>query len=135
MSEGLHVEIIAPARVLKKVEAKAVTLPGVKGYMMILPGHAAMISQLGVGELRAVDAAGKVYEYFISGGYLECGNHHIQILVDVVEQASEIDLARAQKAEDRALKRMKEAEIDFDRAQRALKRAQSRIQFAKKHRS
>lgn len=133
MSSLLKLEIIAPVRVLNRIEAKAVTVPGVKGYMMILPGHAPMISELGIGLLSAVDAQGKSYEYFISGGYLECDNTHVQVLVEVVEQAQEIDIERAHKAQMRAEERLKEANIDLERAQKALARAKQRISFAEKY--
>ena len=134
MAASLNVEIISPTRVLHKFEAKAVTVPGAMGYLTILPGHTPLITEIGVGELRAVDAEGKTYEYFVSGGYAECDNTHVQILAEVIEKAQEVNLERATKARERAADRLKDAKNDLARAQAALRRADSRITFANKHR-
>ena len=41
----MEVEVLSPARRLVQVKAQSVTVPGVMGYMTILPGHAELISE------------------------------------------------------------------------------------------
>ena len=132
---SLHLEVISPARVLSTLEATAVMVPGALGYMTILPGHTPMISELSVGEIRAVEAGGVTHEFFVSGGYVEADNTRVMILADIIERPKEIDLPRANKARDRAKERLKDVQNDLLRAQAALKRSEARITFATKHRS
>ena len=51
-SSEIQVEILSPEKSLFKGVAGSVMLPGKLGYMAILPGHAKMIAELGVGLLE-----------------------------------------------------------------------------------
>jgi F-type H+-transporting ATPase subunit epsilon len=49
MPDVLELEIATPERQLVREEVAEVQLPGKNGYLGILPGHAALLSQLGTG--------------------------------------------------------------------------------------
>lgn len=129
MSE-LSVNILSPAKIVSKTKARQVQAPGALGSLGILPGHTALISELVTGELvvDSTDATGRV-AYFISGGYLDVAQDEVTVLVDVIEKVSDIDVARAERAKQRAQERLEKREeaIDMARAQAALARAQQRL--------
>lgn len=128
----LAVEILTPTKPLFEGEASGVTVPGVLGYMTILPGHTPFISEIGVGELIVTKKSGPT-QYFVSGGYVEVQGNKLKVLADIVDLPENIDSGRAKEAMGRAQKRLdeKDANLDLVRAQAALKRAEYRLQIAK----
>jgi F-type H+-transporting ATPase subunit epsilon len=75
----------------------------------------------------------------VAGGFAEVQPDRVIILAEVAEAPEEIDLARAERARQRAELRLSgrhpqghedEGEIDFDRALAALARALARIMVA-----
>jgi len=48
----LQVRLVTPDRVLVDEDADAVVLPSKSGYMEVLYGHAPLLAELGVGEVR-----------------------------------------------------------------------------------
>lgn len=134
MNQLLQVNLYSPEKPLAEISADYVHLPGAQGYLGILPGHTALISELGVGELRITGGnAGSSHAYFISGGYIEVLDDQVKILVDVVERHDEIDVDRAISAEDRAKKRLEDKAdlaVDIARALAALERAKARRKLA-----
>jgi F-type H+-transporting ATPase subunit epsilon len=130
MSQTMSVNLYSPAKPLAEVSATYLQIPGILGYMGIMPGHTALISELGIGELRIEGGdAGKGHTYFVSGGYLEVLDNNIKVLVDSVEHCDDIDVGRAKEAEERAIKRLAEKsdlDLDIARALAALERAKAR---------
>lgn len=127
----LKVNIFSPAKVVAKVSATEVMVPGALGYLTILPGHARLVSELGVGELKVggIDGGnGGVETYFVAGGYVDVSQDDVTLLVDVIERPGEIDKNRAEQARQRALDRLDhKAGVDVQRAQAALLRAEKRL--------
>ncbi len=129
----MNVELVSPAKSLAKVKASKLQVPGKDGYLGILPGHAALVSELGLGELIVEGEAIQPIHLLINGGYVEVVNDQVIVLVDAAEARTEIDEARAHKSRERALERLatKDPAIDVTRAQIALARANARIAFCK----
>ena len=71
----------------------------------------------------------------VAWGFAEVLPDKVTILAETAERAEEIDVARAERARDRAEQRLREAKegTDFQRCQVALERALIRIQVATKH--
>ncbi len=134
----LKVNIFSPSRTLATVSVRHVQLPGTLGYMGILPNHAPLVAELGVGQLmiegESLPTPDKTMYFFIAGGYVEVFQNEVTILADVVEKPEEIDLERAKKAEGRAKKRLSKdndtPNLDIERARIALMRALARQNFA-----
>lgn len=127
----LNVSILTPAKVVGRFQAGQVQVPSSNGYLGILPGHAKLISELGVGELIVSTAHGRD-SFFVSGGFIDVGGgDKVTLLVDVAEKASDIDVERAKEAKRRALNRLDEKlGVDVMRAQAALLRAEQRLTVA-----
>ncbi len=47
----LAVEIVTPSRILVQEQVDELNIPGELGYLGILPGHTALLTNLGQGEL------------------------------------------------------------------------------------
>jgi F-type H+-transporting ATPase subunit epsilon len=132
MPDTFQLEIVTPTRLLVKEAAEEAQIPGATGYLGILPGHAPLITELGVGEIT-YKASGTTHTLAVAWGFAEVLPDKVTILAEAAERPQEIDVARAQKAKDRAEQRLKSntADVDYARAEDALRRAESRIDVAK----
>lgn len=126
----LELEILIPSRMLVQEQVDEVNVPGTLGYMGILPGHTALLTTLGQGELRY--RQGETWHALsVFGGHMEVNDDKVTILADKAELARDIDRARAEAARARAeerLQRLDDASIDHERARAALSRALIRLQ-------
>ena len=129
MADKLQLEIVSPDRSVLAEEVEEVVLPSVEGYFGVLPGHAPLLAQLGVGEVSY--RVGTTRRYLaISGGFAEISRSAVHVLARTAERAEEIDLERAMRSKERAeaeLKRGGEAPDVLRRAEVRLQRALSRI--------
>ena len=137
LPESIELIVVTPERQLLRETVLEVTLPGGNGCLGILPGHAPLITELGIGELtyRAKSASDVVHLAVISG-FAEVLGDRVTVLAETAERPEEIDVARAEQAKKRAEERLAKAasdpEIDWARAAVALQRSLIRIQVARK---
>jgi len=132
--DALQLLLVTPERRLVDEVVDEVQLPGLEGYLGILPGHAALLTELGVGEMSYLRSNETHYATVI-GGYAEVLPDRITVLAEIAERAEEIDEDRARAARERAEKRLAKAgepNTDWNRAAAALKRALVRLQVAAK---
>lgn len=135
LPEAIELVIVTPTRQLVRTRTREVTLPGANGYLGVLPGHAPLMTELGIGEL-AFQGAAKPEPLSVVRGFAEVLPDRVTVLAETAELAAEIDLERAEAAKARAEKRLVTGhpDIDWDRAGVALQRALIRIQVARKFR-
>jgi len=130
----LSVEILTPNRLLLQDEADELNLPATDGYLGILPGHVALLTNLGLGQLM-LRKDGQQRYLTVFQGYMEVSEDKVTVLAEIAEDMAEIDTQRASAARDRALERLngRGAEVvDFDRASAALQRALVRLQVSER---
>lgn len=115
-----------------ETEAESVVAPGTDGYLGIWAHHAPLLTSLKPGRMEVRLNRDTVLVFAVSGGFLEVANNKAIVLADSLEAPREIDVARAKKALERALERMKhrDHELDLERAQAALARARNRLAVA-----
>jgi F-type H+-transporting ATPase subunit epsilon len=132
MADTFQLEIVTPSRLLVKDAAEEAQIPGVSGYLGILPGHAPLITELGVGEIT-YKASGTAHTLSVAWGFMEVLPDKVTILAEAAERPNEIDTERAQKSKERAEQRLKsnDPKVDFTRAEDALQRAETRLNVAK----
>jgi F-type H+-transporting ATPase subunit epsilon len=135
LPEAIELVIVTPTRQLQQARAVEVTLPGANGYLGILPGHAPLMTELGIGELTYRGAT-EAEPISVIRGFAEILPDRVTVLAETAELAAEIDIERAEAAKARAEKRLTSGDtnIDWDRAGVALQRALIRIQVARKYR-
>ena len=135
LPEKINLEIVTPEKHLFSGAVDSVTVPANTGYLGILPGHAPLLAELGIGEISF--RIGEKTEYlFCSWGFLEVLPDRAVLLAQTAELASDIDIKRAEEAKARAEKLLlsRDLSIDFHRAELSLLRAIARLDAAK-HRS
>jgi F-type H+-transporting ATPase subunit epsilon len=81
MADTLKIEIATPEKLVLEGTAESVQIPGKDGYLGILPGHAALLSELGSGALT-VSSGGQTKTYEVTGGYVEVRANHVRVLAD-----------------------------------------------------
>src|SRR5260370_8934801 len=138
MPDAIELVIVTPEKQLLRSKAGEVQMPGENGYLGILPGHAPLMTELGIGELSYRDIGGKeLVHVAIVRGFAEVLPDRVTILAETAERAEEIDVQRAKDALARAEKRLasNDPNIDWDRANIALQRALIRVQVGAKKRS
>ncbi len=131
MAEGINLTVVTPERALIQEDVDQVQVPGLGGYLGLLPGHAPLFSELAAGEL-SYTREGQTHSIALAKGFVEISNDRVRVLADVAEPAADIDLERAQVALQRAEERISNGgdDIDYPRAQAALARAAMRITIA-----
>jgi F-type H+-transporting ATPase subunit epsilon len=131
MADTLQLEIVTPERLVEKDTVEEIQIPGKNGYLGILPGHAPLITELGVGEIT-YKVNGREYHLAVAWGFAEVLPQKVTILAETAERAEDIDVERARQAKERAEERLRSGstEVDFARAQTALERANARLEVA-----
>lgn len=134
LPEKIFLEIVTPEKELFSGDVDEVSVPSNVGYLGILPGHAPLLGELGIGEI-SYKAGGRTEFLSCSWGFVEVLPDRVTILAQTAESASEIDLNRAEQAKLRAEKLLasKDATVDFQQAQLALLRAVSRLDVARRY--
>src|ERR1700687_411088 len=133
MADTFQLEIVTPAKLVVKDAAEEAQIPGLSGYLGILPGHAPLITELAVGVIT-YKASGATHTLSVAWGFAEVLPDKVTILAEAAERPQEIDVERAQKSKDRAEERLKsnDPQVDYTRAEDALQRAETRLNVAKK---
>ena len=127
-------EIVAPSRqVVRSEHVDEVIAPGSEGEFGVLPGHTPFLTTLKIGMLSYREGA-EWHHLAVDWGYAEVGADRVIILAEGADRASEIDLAEAKQAKERAEKTLTEKldEKDLEKARIELLRSLVRIQVAEK---
>jgi F-type H+-transporting ATPase subunit epsilon len=133
VSGSFDFEIVTPERKVLAVQALECVVPGIEGSFGVLPGHAPLLTRLGVGELSYRDASGWHY-LSAADGFVEVLPGRVTIIATFCEEAREIDLERAREAKRRAEEAMKHVAQLSDQEmlmiELSLRKAISRLQVA-----
>ena len=132
MADTFQLEIVTPSKLMVKDVAEEAQIPGLSGYLGILPGHAPLITELAVGVIT-YKASGAMHTLAVAWGFAEVLPDKVTILAEAAERPQEIDVARAQEAKSRAeaLLKSNDPKVDYARAEDALQRAETRLSVAK----
>ena len=132
LNRNFHLEIRTPEQLIYEGDVTSITAPGVEGNFQILTGHIPFLTALDVGEIRIRESSETSQLMATSGGVFEVLRTGVTALVETAEWASEIDVARAEQARDRAQAQLTADAPDLNRprAEAALARAQNRIKVA-----
>ncbi len=136
MAKKILLEVVTPDKLLLSKEVDVVVATSVDGEFAVLAGHVPFLASLDIGEMRfKVD--GETDYAAIAGGFAEVTGEKVTILAEAAELAREIDIDRAQRARERAEKRLAQTQaeqLEYARHEAALKRAMLRIRVAEKSR-
>jgi F-type H+-transporting ATPase subunit epsilon len=137
MADQLQLEVVTPERRLLSEQVNSVNVPGRGGELGILPGHAALISELQTGVL-SYDEDGTTFQLHVSGGFVEVSGDRVSVLAEIAERPEEIDASRARLAHEQSEKQLSSlsgSEADFEEARSRNERSTVRLQLADNRRS
>jgi F-type H+-transporting ATPase subunit epsilon len=127
----LDLTIVTPSGPAYHGDVDSVVLPGSEGDFGVLPGHERFLTALRTGEVQIRTGNQTVYAAS-SPGFADVSAEQVTVLVDSCELASDIDVARAEHARQRAEQGLAALESDDQAAREAefeaaLVRARNRI--------
>lgn len=141
MADELEVDIVTPDEHAFQGGANGVRAPGVEGSFEVRKDHAPLIAAFGIGPLIVKTQNAHEYAdmhddrvvFATSGGFLEIVENKVTVLAETVEPASDIDVERAENAEERALRRLEDGiqePEEREKHETALERARNRLRVA-----
>ena len=134
LPEKIELEVVTPQRLVLHEDVKSLEMPGKDGYLGILPGHAPLITELGIGVLT-YRTNGEAHFLTVMQGYAEVLPDRVIVLAEISERANEIDVERSRAAMQKAqaeLSRAGSPDVDWQQANVRLERALVRLQVASK---
>ncbi|MDQ1688178.1 MAG: F-type H+-transporting ATPase subunit epsilon [Frankiaceae bacterium] len=126
MANLVSVEIVAVDREVWSGDVEMVLARTTDGEIGILAGHVPLLGALAEGGIvRLMEEGGAETKVAVHGGFLSVTNEGVQILAELAELESEIDVARAQRQLDEA-----QGDQDSDEGQARVLRATARLRAA-----
>ena len=132
LPETIELQVVTPERHVLQETVHSVEIPGKEGYMGILPGHAPLITELGIGILGYRKGT-EVKLLTVIHGYAEVLPDRVIVLAELSERAEEIDYERAKAAHERAQTELAKAGVGTEQWQQerlATERAVIRMEAA-----
>jgi F-type H+-transporting ATPase subunit epsilon len=134
LPDKIELEVVTPERHILAETVDSLEMPGKDGYLGILPGHAPLITELGIGLLTYHKGAEERVLTVIHG-YAEVLPDRVIVLAESSERSEEINVERARASLERAQGRLAKSgspDVDWERASFAVERAMVRVQAASK---
>jgi F-type H+-transporting ATPase subunit epsilon len=116
---ALQVDVVAPDRNVFNGPATIVIARTLEGELGILKGHVPVLGVLESGAVTIRTPDGETVSAAVHGGFISVADDVVSILAETAELGSDIDVARAQRALDKA---KSDGEPEGDAARRAITR-------------
>ena len=134
LPETIELQVVTPERHVLSENVQSLEMPAKDGYLGVLPGHAPLITLLGVGTLTYHKGAETRYLTIIDG-FAEVLPDRVIVLAESSERAEEIDVARSRAELERAQAEAAKPgilEAKSKEAEAQIERATARLQTASK---
>ena len=126
-------EVVTPEREVVRESVAEVQLPGLSGYLGILPGHTPLLTELGIGPLSYKKGPESGYIAII-GGFAEVLPERVTVLAEAAERSEEIDETRARadlaEAEKKLAAGSADPNTDWDAVLKSVASARARLEAA-----
>ena len=130
MADTIKLEIVTPERLLVSDQAIELQIPGLSGYLGVLPGHAPLITELRSGEFSYRRPDGSIQRLAIHWGFAEVLPDKVTVLAERAEKATDIDVEVAKRQRQMAEEQLKNPEANQEEALRLIERAKTRLEVA-----
>ncbi|AMV59916.1 ATP synthase epsilon chain [Pediococcus damnosus] len=133
----LTVSIVTPDGQVYEGTSTMLVVKTKDGQLGIMPNHVPIIASLAIDEVRIQhENTTKEDAVAVNGGFVEFSDNTATIVADTAENESDIDVARAESARQRAQETIRKVQDAHDnsqlrRAQISLRRAVNRINVSK----
>jgi len=133
VADSFQIEVATPERLLVNEQARTSQIPTPKGYIGVLPDHAPLISELGIGVLSFEDTHAQRFVLAVSGGFIEIHENHVRVVADSAEFGNEVKQNEAEQQLRTAEQEMMHPAPDADSlaAVARYKHAQARLDAAR----
>ena len=81
MADMMQFDLVSPERMLASFEASEIEIPGAEGDFTAMANHAAVITTLRPGLIKAKGAS-EVAEYVVTGGFVEVNTKSTSVLAE-----------------------------------------------------
>src|SRR3981081_3049491 len=98
MPATFQLEVATPERLVIREQVTEAEIPAKDGNIGVLPEHAPLLSELGMGALHYTVDGSPRQVIAVAGGWVEVLNNQVRVLADTAEKSTEIDVARAEAA-------------------------------------
>ncbi len=82
----MNLVILSPEREIFSGAVRSVKVPGAEGQFEMLNNHAPIVAALKKGDVRVIQANGERTVFKVSGGFVECLNNEVSVLVSGVAE-------------------------------------------------
>ena len=133
MADTFAVKIITPERIFFEGEATMIEFTTTEGEIGVYAKHIPLTTVIAPGIVTITQEADEQRKAGVYSGFAEIQGDRVTLLAEAAEWPDEVDVTRAQKAEQRARERMeaKAEGLDIVRCEIALKKALVRQRLVK----
>ncbi len=121
MADTIQLKVITPLKLVLDENVDELVAPGELGEFGILPGHVPFVSTLNPGELRYKQGSNEKV-LIIDGGLADIKDDVVNILTDLAQSPSDIDIVAAQKEVESLEKELSDLEDNTDTDKTELQR-------------
>lgn len=124
-----RLKIVTPDKIAFDGEAERLVARTVDGDVCILARHTDYVTTLAIGQVKLKEEGKDFRVASCSGGTLMVSEGEVTVIASTFEWADEIDIARAEKAKEKAEMRIERHKTDYEMrlAEMKLKRALNRL--------
>ncbi len=115
MAAMMQFDLVSPEKLLASFEASEIEVPGAEGDFTAMADHAALVTTMRPGLLKATSASDTA-EYVVTGGFVEVSGKAISVLAEIAIPRADITradveamVAAAQEAATNASPEIKDA--------------------------
>ena len=133
---NFHLEIVSMDGQKFDDEVERISLRTITGHLAIMGHHSNYCTPVGMGTAKIIMKDGSERKAACIGGMLSMMENHCRLIPTTFEWSEDIDIERAQKAKERAEKKIQDEKLSEEqrlRNQAKLYRALIRLQTAGKH--
>ncbi len=128
----LYLKVVTPDKLFFEGEIDMLVARTIEGDVGILLNHSPLVTILDIGRLVIKDGDERKVAA-CAGGYIDVRNNNITVVSDACEWEDEIDINRAERAKERASRKLEDKDTDTFKAELALKKAINRINVGNKN--
>ena len=128
----LYLKVVTPDKLFFEGDIDMLVARTIEGDVGILLNHSPLVTILDIGRL-VIKGGDERKVAACAGGYIDVRNNNITVVSDACEWEDEIDINRAERAKERASKKLEDKDTDTFKAELALKKAINRINVGNKN--
>ncbi len=135
MARTFHCTVVTPEGKALEVDAVSAVFPAYDGQVGILPGHAPLLTQLGIGLLRVTADDGAKSALYVDGGFAQVVDNRLTLLTEQALPPDELIPEEAESVAEQWRDNTCTDEDVYEAKQAALERARVQRRLARQARS